>query len=312
MHYPVRAPGVPVVLRCISCAIAGILLLAHPARGQSVEAWGGLTLVAANLDASLTTSYVPLIQSYSTPLAGSTAGQTVEVLAGNTLGFGAGLNVFFSPHVGVQFLFDTDSRDLSGSNGNYTVLLNYAARQPPDYVERAYSVSSTFEPCDASATTGCVRPTTGALRQRTLGFNLVGRWQAGRHATAELSGGLSYHDVRGDAESLRYSSFRMGGHSTIFSEEYQLAYSVGPAHGLGFDAGASLDIGLGRAMALTVDARYVGGSSIAAPVVVTEVTNQDSLVFLEDVSTIQQNLHPPDVDISPARFRVLVGVKVRY
>jgi hypothetical protein len=299
------------VLRSFSYALTATLLLAHSAAGQTVEAWGGLTLVAASLDTSITTQYVPLIQSYSAPLAGSTAGQTVQVAAGNGFGFGGGVNLFFSPHVGVQFLFDQDRRDLSGENGDYSVLLNYTARQPPDYVERAYTVSSTFKPCDASHAWGCVPPTSGTLKQRTIGFNLVGRWPAGRYVNVEISGGLTYHDVRGDAEALRYTSYRMGGHSTIFSEEYELAYSVGPAYGLGFNAGATFDIALGRAVALTADARYVAGALLTAPILVTEVANQDSIVFLQDVATIQQNLHPPDIEVSPSRFRVLVGLKIR-
>jgi hypothetical protein len=302
------------MFRSISWTFVVCLLLSPLASAQSVhvEAWGGLTLVAANLDTTVTTQYVPLIQAYSPPLAGSTAGQTVQLLAGNALGFGGGLNLFFSPHVGVQFLFDRDSRDLTGANGNYSVLLNYTSRQPPDYVERSYSTSSTFMPCDAAQAWGCVLPTTGTLKQTTLGFNLVGRWKAGRRVTAELSGGLSYFDLRGDAASLRYTSFRMGGHSTLFSEEYQLAYSIGPAHGFGLNLGATFDVEIGSGVAFTADARFVGGGAVAAPLVVTEVTNADSIVFLEDAATIQQNLHPPDAEISPARLRFLIGLKVRH
>ena len=302
------------MFRGIWPAFVGVVLLSHSASAQSghVEAWGGLALVVGNLDTSVTTQYVPLIQSYSPPLAGSTAGQTVQLQAGNALGFGGGLNLFFSPHVGVQFLFDRDARDLAGANGNYAVLLNYTARQPPDYVERSYSTSATFTPCDASEAWGCVLPTTGTLKQTTLGFNLVGRWRAGRRVNAELSGGLSYHDVRGDAASLRYTSYRMGGHSTLFSEEYQLAYSIGPAHGFGLNVGGTFDVEIGKGVAFTTDVRVTGGGSIGAPLEVTEVTNSDSIAFLEEPGTIQQNLHPPDADIGAARFRVLVGLKIRH
>jgi hypothetical protein len=285
--------------------------LASAQQGR-VEAWGGLSLVSANLDTAVTTQYVPLIESYSAPLAGSTAGQTAQLTAGRTLGFGSGLNLFFSPHIGVQFLFDADNRDLSGSNSTYTVVLNYTARQPPDYVERSYSTSSAYTGCDANQSLGCVLPTTGTLKQRTLGFNLVGRWNAGRRLNVELSGGLTYADVRADdAASLRYSSYHMGGHSTLFSSEYQLAYSIGPAHGYGFNAGVTFDVGMGKAAAFTIDARFVGAASIAAPISVTDITNKDTITLLQDVSTIQQNLHPPDAEISPARFRLLAGLKVR-
>jgi len=304
------------MFRSASLGVFAFLLLCHPVMAQQprIEAWGGLTLVGASLDTALTTLYVPAIEQYAPPLPGSTAGQTVHLLAGNTVGLGGGLNLFFSRHAGVQFLFATDSRGLTGDNGDYAVQLNYTARQPPDYVERTYSSVERFTPCgsgDAGDAWGCVPPTTGSLRQSTLGVNLVGRWQAGPRVNAELSGGLSYHHARGEAEALRYSSFRLGGHSTLFSQEYQVAYSIGPAHGFGANVGATFDVEFGRGVALTVDARYFGGPAVNAPIVVTGAANADETVSPQDTATIQQNHHPPDVEISPARFGALVGLKIR-
>jgi hypothetical protein len=302
------------MLRSISSAVTIFLLLSHAAAAQQerVEAWGGLNLVRASLDTNVTTQYLPQIQSYSPPLAGSTAGQTVQVQAGNTAGLGGGLNVFFSRHVGVQFLFGRDNRDLTGANGDYSFLLNYTAMQPPDYVPRNYSTSRTFTACDASQSSGCVLPTSGTLRQTTLGFNVVGRWQAGRRVNAEVSGGLSsYRVASDDAGSLRYSGFNMGGHSTLFGSEYQLGYSIGPARGYGFNAGATFDVSIGRGVALTADARYFAGAEISSPIVVTKVTNADTITLMQDLATIQRNLHPPDAQIKPSRFHLLVGLKVR-
>jgi hypothetical protein len=97
----------------------------------------------------------------------------------------------------------------------------------------------------------------------------------------------------------------------LFSDEYQLAYSIGPAHGYGFNAGIAFDVGMSRAAAFTVDARFVGAATIAAPLAVTGVSNEDTIGLLQDVGTIQENLHPPDAEISPSRFRLLVGFKIR-
>jgi hypothetical protein len=304
------------VFRSISCLAVGFVLLlgrvaaAQPGSGR-IEVWGGLTLVATNVDTRVVTRYTPAIDSYSPPLAGSTAGQTVQVVGANATGVGGGVNLFFSRHAGFQFLVESEAIDLTGVNGDYTVLLNYTARQPPDYVDRTYSSSSRFTPCGMTEAWGCVPPTTGSLRETTLGFNAVGRWPAGRRVNVELSGGLSYYDLRGDAEALRYTVYRMGGHSTLFSEQYRLAYSVGPAHAFGANLGATLDVELGGGVCLMADARYFTAAAIAAPVTVTEVTNRDTIVFLQEPATIQGNLHPPDVEISPARLRALVGIKIR-
>jgi hypothetical protein len=298
-----------------SALILSCLLISHAAGAQPglsrLELWGGLTLVAPNVEATVATSYTPLIDRYSAPLAGTTAGQAIQLVGGNAIGIGGGLNLFFSNHVGFQFLFDSDRADLTGANGDYHVLLNYTAMQPPDFVSKPYSYSRVFTACEAGLASGCVDPTAGSLRQTSLGFNLVGRWPVGKRVDVELSGGLSYFDLRGDARSLRYTLFEMGGHSTLFSEEYRLAYSVGPAHGWGIDVGGSLDVNLGKHVALVADARYFTGGEIAAPLGVTDVLNKDELAFLQEPDVIQQNLHPPAAGISPTRARILVGVKVR-
>jgi hypothetical protein len=301
-------------VRTTSCFIFCSLLAAHAASAQPVwphvELWGGVTFSATSVDSTLTTSYVPLIDRYSAPLPGSVAGQAINVLGDNPKGLGGGVNLFFSRHVGVQFLLDRDTVDLTGAAANYNVLLNYTAMQPPDYVARSYSNSSTFTPCDASNAWGCVRPTTGSFRQTTLGFNLVGRWRAGGRANVGLSGGLSYADLRGHAQPLRYTLFEMGGHSTLFSEQYQLAYSVGPVHGIGFNVGGSFDVRLGRCVAVTADARYVRVGNLAAPLVVTDLINKDTVIFVQDQATIQATLHPPALSLAPSRARRLLGLKI--
>lgn len=300
-----------VVLR--ATALLGLLFLASAGASAQprFEAWGGVTFGVTDVESQLTSSYQPVIERYSPPLAGSIAGQTVRFAGANAKGIGAGLDVFFTSHLGLQALFETDQFDLSGASGDYDVLLNYTARQPPDYDERSYSSSATFTACGVTQTWGCVSPTSGSLRQTSLGFNLVGRWPAGRRLNLELSGGLSYIDLRGDAQPLRYTVFETGGHSTLFSEQYQLAYSFGPAHAVGVNAGATIDIALGRFVALTADARVIRGGDVSAPVTITGVVNEAEVIFLQDPATIQQTLHPPDVSFSPSRARLLLGLKIR-
>lgn len=293
----------------LTCGVAAAQSPPPPA--ERLELWGGLTLVSPRVDSALTTSYVPLIERNAAPLPGSTAGQTVALTSSNTRGVEGGVNYFVSDHVGVQVFLDHDRFDLSGANGNYQVHLNYTAAPPPDYVSRPYSYSRTDAPCDSSDVSGCVPSTSGRLRQTTLALNVVARWPLGRRIKGELSGGLSYFDIRGDAQALRYTVFEMGGHSTLFSQEYELEYSVGPAHTFGLNAGGTIDIDLGLGVSIVADARYFNGAELAAPVTVTRVLNTDEIVFLQDAETVQQTLQPPDVKINPVRARLMVGLKLR-
>lgn len=303
------------MFRTISVATVGVLVTCGVAAAQPaprIELWGGVTVAAPKVDTTITTSYVPYIDQYSAPLAGSSAGQTLALKSSTTAGLEGGVNLFFTRHVGVQVLIDSDRPDLSGDAGDYNVLLNYTARQPSDYVERQYSYSHTYTACTMPEAHGCVRPTLGTLKQVTFGVDLVGRWPIGRRINAEVSGGLSYFDVRGDADGLRYTLFRMGGHSTLFSQEYQLGYSIEPAHAVGFNLGGTLDLELAPWLAVTADARYFGGPTISAPVTVVSVLNADEIVFLQDAATVQEAVHPPDVEIDPGRARVMLGLKVRF
>lgn len=298
-------------MACLGGCLLSTCSLATAQPLGKLEVWGGVTVAAPWVDSALTTSYVPRIDRYSPPLEGSQAGQTVRLTSGNAVGFEVGANLFFGQHVGVQVLVDRDRFDLTATGGDYEVLLNYTAMQPPDYLPRLYSFSRSYLTCDRSPVDGCVRPTSGSLRRITLGFDLVGRWPLGKHVRGGLAAGVSYFDRRGEGQPLRYTLFGMGGHSTLFSGEYQLAYSIGPAHGFGFNAGGNIDIDLRGGVSLAADVRYFGGPDLSAPVVVTDVLNKNSLASPQEAAAVQEVLQPPAVRLSPATLRIMVGLKVR-
>ena len=268
---------------------------------RTIEYFGGLTVVGARADSMLTTAYVPAITSYSDPLPGSTAGQSLQMRSSRTVGLEGGFNYFFRPDLGVQVLVGYDRCDLSGQNADYRVLLNYSAMQPPDYIARSYTFDRTFPAVD----------TTGSLSQLTVGLNGIGRWAIGRRLTAELSGGLSYIRMGGNAQPLRYTAFGMGGHSTLFSEDYQLAVTLESAGALGINLGGGLDVELLPGVSVMADARYFRSGNITANVSVTRILNETDLITIQDLATIQRTLRAPAVTVNPDRARVMVGLRIR-
>ena len=58
------------------------------------------------------------------------------------------------------------------------------------------------------------------------------------------SGGLAWVRVSGEAEPLGFTTFWLGGHSVLFSEDVRLRASLGPATSVGGYLGAALGVDL--------------------------------------------------------------------
>ncbi len=271
---------------------------APPGPDRPFEAWVGLTAVGPRAAGSITTSFVPPLDS-GTPTGA--AGQTLWLDGRTTVGFEAGANYFLTRRVGVQLLFGYDRFDLGGQNGPYSVLLNYSAVLPPNTVPQSLTYQESLAWPD----------TAGQLRQLTLAFNGVARWALGERLTGSLSGGLSVFDVRGDAQSLGYTAGRVGGHGALFLDDYQVSFSLGPDHSLGFDLGGAVDLALTSRVSLVADVRYFNGGSLTPAVVVTGIANPSQVITQRSPSSIQQVLNPPPPSLSAARSRILIGVKIR-
>lgn len=281
--------------------ICTTLLCAAEAQSQTLEVWGGLPIIDARVESSFATTYTPVL-NFSTGTTGQ-AGQRVDFTGERPVGFEAGLGLFLSPHAGVQLLVAYDRADLVGSLGDYSLRLDYTARQPPDYVSRPYSYSRTFPGGEAM---------TGRLKQLTISVNGVGRWALASHVVGSLSGGLSYVRASGEGEPLDYTVFQLGGHSVLFYDAYKLTYSLDKADGIGFNLGGGIEIGLAPWLALVGDARYFATPELELPLTVTGL-REDSEVYLstQDVPTIQKTLNPAPVKVNTARTRLLVALKVR-
>jgi hypothetical protein len=263
------------------------------------ELWGGAsTAIAAPVG--------ELVSSYSPPLlfAGeftSRGGQTLALDATRALGFEAGVNLFVTPHLGFQFLLNRAAMDLGGTNGPYALELTYVTRQPPDSQAQTFTIQQSNPWPD----------TIGSLTQLTIAVNPVGRLGRPDKLNVTVSGGLSYYRLNGTAQPLGYTTFRLGGHSVLFSDEYHLAVSLEPTNVVGFNAGGEINLPLGRHAAIVVGYRYLGGPAADVVVRLSAIVNADQVINQETVANIAERLAPGPARVSVSGSRLLFGVKVR-
>jgi hypothetical protein len=286
-------------------ALAGFagLALAQTDEGRSqpgrVELWGGVSTVIVAPAGALVSAYSPplLFTSEFT----SHGGQALTLDARRGLGFAAGVNVFPTTHFGVQVLTDRASTHLTGTNGPYAIDLTYISRQPPTSEPQTFTLQYSIPWPD----------TSGSLTQLAIAVNSVARVGPADRLNATISGGLSYYRLSGTAQPLGYTTFRLGGHSVLFSDEYHLAISIEPTAVLGFNAGGEINVPLGRHGAVVIGYRYLGGPTKDVPVRVSSILNADQVANEETAANVEARLAPAPARVGVSGSRLLIGLKVK-
>jgi hypothetical protein len=182
---------------------------AGPAPLPRVSVWIGGHLAPAAGGGTVTSDYVPTF-NYGTLTAGNLH-QELTVDTGSAIGPDAGVEVFMTKSVGIQFGFSRRSAGVTGTNAPYRVSITYSAVMPPSTVSQEFTVSREVDWPD----------TDGQLRQTSWFAGLTARRQtpSGRLSVTGAAGarllGLSGH-----LDSLEYKMFILGGHAVLFDREY--------------------------------------------------------------------------------------------
>jgi hypothetical protein len=269
-----------------------------------VEIFGGLGFFLPALDTAYDASYVPsevtgINQLFVTPDPRSEARQLLALQGKTSAGLGFGLNVYPHPVLGFQLLLDRVSVDVVGENGLHEVDLVWDSINFPSSDPVVREASFSFEPPD----------TEGRLDELALSFNLSARFGASKAVSGSLSSGLTYFRFEGEAERLGAFAGWLGGHAVLFTELYEMSYSMATADALGVNAGGSLDVGLGPHAAIFVDGRLFWAPRTEAEVRLTEIVSNS--IPNVTLSQIESYLELPPMSIDPSFFRVLFGVKFR-
>ncbi len=291
-----------VALGLFAAAIASPLAAQSPAPPglpPSVEVWGALSVGPGPGDGLLSSRYSPpLLRDGSFT---SQADQSLTLHPGAMTGFEAGIAWFPTRVVGLRVAVSRQRADLSGANGPYHVRLDYTSQPPPDYTPTPVTVEYTRQWPD----------TSGSMREWDVTVAGAARWGPGRPVSGSVFAGLTWRRASGLAESLGYTTFSLGGHSVLFSDQERFAFEFGPVTKLGFNAGADLDIALGRHAALVVGYRYTGGPETLLPVRLTRLVNPDEVISQTPLPDAQLRLAPGPVALTPGGSRLVFGLKVR-
>ena len=291
--------------------MAGLAALGLPGAaaaqtGQAVtppraEIWGAWAIAAPMGDGRLESAYEPPMRLGGTPLD-SRASQVLSVEAAAGYGIDLGANIFFSRVFGIQGAFTATSAGLGGTNGDYHTFLKYSSNPPPDYQPRESTAEQSM-PWEA---------TTGTLECRSLAIGGVVRWRThtGR-VGGTLAGGVDIEWRSGEIESLGYTQFILGGHSTLFSATHRVR--VAPPDGERSYrpyVGGDVHVAIARRLAIMAGVRVRLTSGRTVPIQVVDLVDPGESTWVPERSDVAAALSGQPLELAGTSWRTLVGLKL--
>jgi len=231
----------------------------------------------------------------------STARQAMPLDASAGPGVLLGVECALSRHVGLQLSAHYGEASVSGDPGQYDLSMRYTSRPPPSY-----------EPVEVTLQRSEAQPAAdGRLETLTVALDLVVWADLGSRARLGIAAGPAWLRTKGRAESLVYTAYHMGGHSTSFYQDYLVSFEF-PANALGLDVGGFAEADLGHRVGLRLDLRYVWGPERDADVTLREIVNPDEIIWSADLADIQNGLAPAPVPVDPSFFRAALALTLRF
>lgn len=260
------------------------------ARQSHFEAWLGGSWTDPLLDTAYQTRYSPTFD-FDRP-AETTAGQSLTVRADGTIG--GEIGVGWTPDGLWDFRLTADraSSGLSGVNTPYAWSVRFVALPPPSNEPQTIEVEQSLDWPD----------TEGELRVTTFALGVSRRWE-GRRVGGGLSAGGALVRASGEVRRLGFTTLHLGGHSTFFTQEFEVEAALDPSTTAAFHVGAEVDVALGASWRLRLGYRYVHASETFQPRV-TRVVNADEILLDAPLSRIESELalQPFQVDLSSSRL----------
>jgi hypothetical protein len=265
------------------------------------EIWGAWAVAMPISNGTVDSAYEPPMRLGGTPLD-SRARQILNLEAGAGHGIDLGANVFFNRVLGVQGAFTATSANVSGMNGDYDTFLRYISRPPPDYqpTEHTYEQSTPWG------------PTTGTLRYRSLAVGGVVRWRtATGRVGGTLAGGVDIDWFTGELESLGYTQFILGGHSTLFPVTHRVR--VRPSTGersFGPYVGVEVHVATTKRVAIMAGVHVRLTSDRAMTIQVVDLIDPGENPWVPEVPEVAAALDGQLLELPGTRWRTLVGLKL--
>lgn len=188
---------------------------------------------------------------------------------------------------------------LAGTNPPYKVTVDYTAAQPPDNIPRQFhNEFSTPWPdtvghldrweFDAAATFGAT--SASGLR-------------------VHVDGGLAFIGTSGSFEPVGLTTFQLGGHSVLFSNQYEVVLGLSRTWAVAAVASGGVTIPLGAHAGLEVSGRVILPRTASAEVSVLSVGG-DAIATLT-AAEAQRALQPAPLELKLGTVEALVGLRIK-
>ena len=293
----------------VFCGLLVLQLVAAPAfsaqpavtAGRSAQSWRvivGPSLVLPAFETTYVSTYSPPFQ-YVPHTSDATLRMPLDAEAG--AGLLVGIERSVGPHVGLQLSGHYGEADLTGVPGQYDLGMRYTSRPPPSY-----------EPVEVSLRRSEAQPgAEGRLKMLAVALDLVAWADLGSRGRLGVAAGPAWLHTKGQAESLVYTAYHMGGHSTSFYQDYLVSFEF-PANALGLHVGGFAEVDLGRHVGLRLDVRYCWAPEQDAEVTLREIVNQDDIIWTAELADIEAGLAPAPVPVDPSFFRAALALTFRF
>jgi hypothetical protein len=261
------------VVRTLVLLVAPFVVVALARASEPSPPWRlfvGPSLFVPSLETTYTSTYSPPFPSVEHT---SSATQTVPLDAGKGPALWLGVERALGPHVGLRLSGLYGAADISGEPGQYDLTMRYTSHPPPQY-----------QPVEATVRRSEAQPAAeGRLKTLAVALDLTAWTDLGAHGRLGLAAGPAWLHAKGRAQSLVYTGYHMGGHSTAFEQDYLVSFEF-PADSLGLDLGGFVDVDLGRHAGLRLDVGYCWAPAKDAEVTLRDFTNPDEIVWTLELS----------------------------
>lgn len=277
-----------------SVIVVALLLVPRPSLAQSFELTGGIDVPLKQPSFTYDTRYVPRVVFFE---SSGEAGQTLTLRRERRPAFWGAFAWFPGRHAGLEARAGWRTANLVGTSGPHRVSLTYTSRQPPDYVPRQFTLQRSDDQPGPE----------GRLETLSVDLVAVGRFGDPRRVRVSVSGGLAMFAIHGDVQPVRLSVFRLGGHSTLFSDEHAVTLAFNRKWGFGAVGGLDAHRALSDRVGVIAGLRVLAPRTAAAPMQVTAVSGG---VFPLTVAEAQDMLAPAPFRVRPWTVDVVVGLRV--
>jgi hypothetical protein len=243
-------------------------------------------------------SFAPVLRAQ--PEATGAANHHLALGAEGDPAWRVGLRRLLGSRLGLQFLFGKADAELGGVSSAYQVGIEYTSVQPPDYVPRPETFTSSMPWPDPR----------GDLEAGFVCVNALLRVENPRRVRFALSGGPTLLSFEADFTSLGYQTFWLGGHGVLFTEIYEIRVAADRTRRLGANLGAEIDFRFGERWAVLAEVRFFLSPSIDVELRAAEIVNRDQVIRALSIEEIEPHLNLSRLELDPSFSTFSIGLRV--